>query len=66
MKKQNIKKGCKHGWHFRREFSNIKMKYIYHDLAGWLPTFSVPKEGERNFAEFVCDKCGETKEVELK
>ena len=23
-------------------------------------------EGERYFAEFICDKCGETKEVEEK
>lgn len=67
MNKQKVKKGCKHNWHFKREYSNVELDYEYQgDLLGFVPIMITPKEGKRNFAEFICDKCGETKEIELK
>ena len=58
-------KKCKHNWHLmEKEYIDGGINYRYIKDYGYFPCIVVPSN--KKFAVFVCDKCGETKQVEIK
>ncbi len=57
---------CKHNWHFRAEYSNEEYYAEGNNITGFHLMTREPKEGLKNFAEFICDKCMKIKIKELK
>lgn len=52
-KKVNKKKTCRHRWHFIKIGTVFKKRFYGHDFYD-------------DFAGFVCDKCGKTKNIKIK
>lgn len=66
MKKEKIKKSCKHLWHFMGRGDNTELRFVHRGIAGFLPEFEISKEGIKSHAEFICERCGKTKKILIK
>ena len=56
---------CKHKWHLRRVYNN-DVDIAIGSLETGYSLETKKNKDPKEFAEFICEICGENKEVELK